>query len=25
MPLVITVYDAAGNVINERIRSTSGS
>ena len=25
MPLVVTVYDAAGNVINERIRSTSGS
>jgi NAD-reducing hydrogenase large subunit len=25
MPLVVTVYDAAGNVINERVRSTSGS
>jgi len=25
MPLIITVYDAAGNVINKRIRSTSGS
>jgi len=25
MPLVVTVYDAAGIVINERVRSTSGS
>jgi NAD-reducing hydrogenase large subunit len=25
MPLIVTVYDPAGNVINERVRSTSGS
>ena len=25
MPLIVTVHDAAGNVINERVRSTSGS
>ena len=25
MPLVVTVYDPAGNVVNERVRSTSGS
>ena len=25
MPLIVTVYDPAGNVINERVRSASGS
>jgi NAD-reducing hydrogenase large subunit len=25
MPLIVTVHDSAGNVINERVRSVSGS
>ena len=25
MPLIVTVYDPAGNVINERVRAVSGS